>query len=90
MLAHFCSMCGPKFCSMLSQEMRDAARGQNGFGQSASGVNGGLSTAKIGAALAMKAQESKRGGGEIYRWRGAVLQAAPPLAGALSFDALYF
>jgi phosphomethylpyrimidine synthase len=29
-LAHFCSMCGPKFCSMkISQEIRDAAAGQN-------------------------------------------------------------
>jgi phosphomethylpyrimidine synthase len=28
--AHFCSMCGPKFCSMkISQEVRDAARMQN-------------------------------------------------------------
>ena len=28
--AHFCSMCGPKFCSMkISQEIRDAAAGQN-------------------------------------------------------------
>ena len=28
-VAHFCSMCGPKFCSMkISQEVRDAARGQ--------------------------------------------------------------
>jgi phosphomethylpyrimidine synthase len=26
-VAHFCSMCGPKFCSMkISQEVRDAAR----------------------------------------------------------------
>ncbi|MGH6992884.1 MAG: phosphomethylpyrimidine synthase ThiC, partial [Caulobacteraceae bacterium] len=29
-VAHFCSMCGPKFCSMkISQEVRDAARGSN-------------------------------------------------------------
>ncbi len=29
-VAHFCSMCGPKFCSMkISQEIRDAAGGQN-------------------------------------------------------------
>ncbi|MDB5499602.1 MAG: phosphomethylpyrimidine synthase ThiC [Phenylobacterium sp.] len=29
--AHFCSMCGPKFCSMkISQDIRDAARAQNG------------------------------------------------------------
>jgi phosphomethylpyrimidine synthase len=28
--AHFCSMCGPKFCSMkISQDIRDAARQQN-------------------------------------------------------------
>ena len=28
--AHFCSMCGPKFCSMkISQEIRDTARAQN-------------------------------------------------------------
>jgi len=28
--AHFCSMCGPKFCSMkISQEVRDAAKAQN-------------------------------------------------------------
>ncbi len=29
-LAHFCSMCGPKFCSMkISEEVRDYARSQN-------------------------------------------------------------
>ena len=28
-LAHFCSMCGPKFCSMkISQEVRDYAKNQ--------------------------------------------------------------
>jgi phosphomethylpyrimidine synthase len=27
-LAHFCSMCGPKFCSMkLTQDLREQARG---------------------------------------------------------------
>jgi phosphomethylpyrimidine synthase len=31
--AHFCSMCGPKFCSMkISQDIRDAARAQNDQG----------------------------------------------------------
>jgi phosphomethylpyrimidine synthase len=30
-LAHFCSMCGPKFCSMkLTQDLREAARGMAG------------------------------------------------------------
>jgi phosphomethylpyrimidine synthase len=56
-LAHFCSMCGPKFCSMkISQEVRDAARGQNDT----------LSSAEIRAALAKKAEEFRDGGAEIY------------------------
>jgi phosphomethylpyrimidine synthase len=56
-LAHFCSMCGPKFCSMkISQEVRDAARGQNDS----------MSTAEIRAAMAKKAAEFREHGGEIY------------------------
>jgi len=56
-VAHFCSMCGPKFCSMkISQEVRDAARGQNDS----------LSSAEIRAAMAKKAEEFKQSGGEIY------------------------
>ncbi len=56
-VAHFCSMCGPKFCSMkISQEVRDSARGKNDS----------LSTAEIRAAMAKKAEEFKRSGGEIY------------------------
>src|SRR5207342_3839784 len=55
--AHFCSMCGPKFCSMkISQEVRDFARGKNDT----------LSTAEIRAAMAKKSEEFKQGGGEIY------------------------
>jgi phosphomethylpyrimidine synthase len=56
-VAHFCSMCGPKFCSMkISQEVRDAARGSND----------GMSTAEIRAAMEKKAAEFRSGGGEIY------------------------
>ena len=56
-VAHFCSMCGPKFCSMkISQEVRDAARGNNDS----------MSTAEIRAAMAKKSEEFKQGGGEIY------------------------
>ncbi len=56
-VAHFCSMCGPKFCSMkISQEVRDAAKGQNDT----------LSTAEIRAAMAKKAAEFRDHGGEIY------------------------
>ncbi|HEX6803490.1 MAG TPA: phosphomethylpyrimidine synthase ThiC [Terriglobales bacterium] len=56
-IAHFCSMCGPKFCSMkISQEVRDAAKGTNDT----------LSSAEIRAAMAKKSEEFKQAGGEIY------------------------
>ena len=33
-IAHFCSMCGPKFCSMkISQEVRDYSAAQKGMDQ---------------------------------------------------------
>ncbi len=57
-VAHFCSMCGPKFCSMkISQEVRDAARERNDT----------LSAAEIREAMARKSEEFRQGGGEIYR-----------------------
>lgn len=41
--AHFCSMCGPKFCSMkISQDIRDAARGQNDAGASLVDAEAGM------------------------------------------------
>ncbi len=39
-LAHFCSMCGPKFCSMkITQEVRDFAAGQEKTGDGAEPVS---------------------------------------------------
>jgi phosphomethylpyrimidine synthase len=57
-VAHFCSMCGPKFCSMkITQEVRDyAAR---------TGV--AAETAALAQGLREKADEFVKGGGEIYR-----------------------
>jgi phosphomethylpyrimidine synthase len=56
-VAHFCSMCGPKFCSMkISQEVRDVARGSNDS----------MSTAEIRAAMAKKSDEFRARGSEIY------------------------
>lgn len=54
--AHFCSMCGPKFCSMkITQEVRDYAAAK------------GLSeAAALEQGLAAKSEEFKRAGGEIY------------------------
>ena len=50
--AHFCSMCGPKFCSMkISQDIRAAAAAQNDVAE---------------AGMAEMAQRFRKTGGEIY------------------------
>ncbi|MEO7026306.1 MAG: phosphomethylpyrimidine synthase ThiC [Caulobacteraceae bacterium] len=50
--AHFCSMCGPKFCSMkISQEIREAAAAQNDVASQG---------------MAAMAEKFREGGGEIY------------------------
>jgi phosphomethylpyrimidine synthase len=55
-VAHFCSMCGPKFCSMkITQEIRDLAR-ERGSAPEAAREQG----------LAEKAEEFRRGGGKLY------------------------
>jgi phosphomethylpyrimidine synthase len=57
-VAHFCSMCGPKFCSMkITQEVREYAAAQ-GIAEE---------TAAVAAGLREKAEEFKKSGGEIYR-----------------------
>ena len=54
--AHFCSMCGPKFCSMkITEDVRRYAE-ENGYGDE-SAVDSGLRD---------KAEEFRRSGGEIY------------------------
>jgi phosphomethylpyrimidine synthase len=51
--AHFCSMCGPKFCSMqISQEVRDFASKQN------QGVEGFIATGPSGAETAAASREA--------------------------------
>ncbi|MDQ5858256.1 MAG: phosphomethylpyrimidine synthase ThiC [Acidobacteriota bacterium] len=56
-LAHFCSMCGPHFCSMkITQEVREYAAAQ------------GIDEEKaLEVGLEEKAGEFQRGGGEVYR-----------------------
>jgi phosphomethylpyrimidine synthase len=50
-VAHFCSMCGPKFCSMkISQEVRDAAEAEE----------------KAAAGMREKSEEFREAGSEIY------------------------
>lgn len=67
--AHFCSMCGPKFCSMkISQEVREFAGKQN---QSAEGF---IASEKLGAetAAASKAaaEQGMREMAEVYKEKG--------------------
>ena len=55
--AHFCSMCGPKFCSMkISQDIRDAAKAQN---------DAGASLAEAEAGMAEMSAKFRAGGGAI-------------------------
>jgi phosphomethylpyrimidine synthase len=55
-VAHFCSMCGPKFCSMqITQELREAARRE---GRDAKEL--------VSEGLEQKAAEFRQAGGEIY------------------------
>jgi phosphomethylpyrimidine synthase len=56
-VAHFCSMCGPHFCSMrITQDVREYARQHN--------LEEG---AVIQVGMMEKAREFREGGGEIYR-----------------------
>ena len=53
-VAHFCSMCGPKFCSMkITQDVRDYAAKQN-------------TDTMLEAGMAEKSAEFRAKGGEIY------------------------
>ena len=57
--AHFCSMCGPKFCSMkISQDIRNAAAAEPRQATDAGALRD---------ELARKAAEFRKSGGEIYQ-----------------------
>ena len=57
-VAHFCSMCGPKFCSMrITQDVRDYAKKL--------GIDGGEQALEAG--MKNKAQEFRAGGSDIYK-----------------------
>jgi phosphomethylpyrimidine synthase len=58
--AHFCSMCGPNFCSMkITQDVRDYAA-QKGMAVDEA----------VAAGLREKAEQFRREGGEVYRANG--------------------
>jgi phosphomethylpyrimidine synthase len=59
--AHFCSMCGPKFCSMkITQEVRDFAAKQN------AGAETFLAAEEADKGMAKMSQRFREEGGEIY------------------------
>src|SRR5690606_33526169 len=58
-LAHFCSMCGPQFCSMkISQEVREFARIEDRSVADAAAAEAGMQE---------KAAEFRRSGSELYK-----------------------
>ena len=64
-VAHFCSMCGPKFCSMkISQEVRDyaAAQGEDG----AESEETAATRAEIEAGMAKMSEEYNNSGRKLY------------------------
>jgi len=69
-LAHFCSMCGPKFCSMkISQEVREFARlnpSSTTLATTLAASAGVIAIKQIDNDLQVKAKEFREGGSEIY------------------------
>jgi len=60
-VAHFCSMCGPNFCSMkITQDVRDYAEA-HGIGADEAVAQG----------MKEKADEFRRAGGDLYQPRAA-------------------
>jgi phosphomethylpyrimidine synthase len=71
--AHFCSMCGPKFCSMkISQEVRDFAAKQNqpSTGFIAAEEGGKLAIVEAEAGMAEMSKVFKETGSELYMGAG--------------------
>ncbi|SIO21807.1 phosphomethylpyrimidine synthase ThiC [Salinivibrio sp. ES.052] len=64
-VAHFCSMCGPKFCSMkISQEVRDYAK-ENGYAAAGEAIDVTMLEDPL-AGMQQKSQEFRAKGSELY------------------------
>jgi len=69
-VAHFCSMCGPKFCSMkISQEVRDYAKDLEAKGIDPNKLGEPIEIKMVDVEAEMKAKsaEFKNAGAEIYQ-----------------------
>jgi phosphomethylpyrimidine synthase len=68
-VAHFCSMCGPKFCSMkITQEVRDYAKDLEARGIDPNNVGDAIEIKMVDveAQMQAKSEEFKQTGSEIY------------------------
>jgi phosphomethylpyrimidine synthase len=64
--AHFCSMCGPKFCSMkITQEVREFAARQN------APLEQSIAVDEAEAGMAAMSERYRQGGSELYIGAGA-------------------
>ena len=78
-VAHFCSMCGPKFCSMkIIQDVRDYAAKLEAVEIKLVGMDGQQEqvVAEVESGMARMAETFKETGGEIYHQAAALKQAA--------------
>ncbi|WP_421347258.1 phosphomethylpyrimidine synthase ThiC [Aeromonas veronii] len=78
-VAHFCSMCGPKFCSMkITQDVRDYAAKLEAVEIKLVGMDGQQEqvVAQVESGMARMAETFKETGGEIYHLAAALKQAA--------------
>ncbi|MFM4984932.1 phosphomethylpyrimidine synthase ThiC [Aeromonas veronii] len=78
-VAHFCSMCGPKFCSMkITQDVRDYAAKLEAVEIKLVGMDGQQEqvVAQVESGMARMAENFKESGGEIYHQAAALKQAA--------------
>jgi phosphomethylpyrimidine synthase len=68
-VAHFCSMCGPKFCSMkITQEVRDYAKDLETQGVDISDASAiEIKMIDVAAEMQAKSDEFKAAGSEIYQ-----------------------
>ncbi|WP_462170812.1 phosphomethylpyrimidine synthase ThiC [Pseudoalteromonas xiamenensis] len=68
-VAHFCSMCGPKFCSMkITQDVRDFAKSleAQGIDPNAMGEHIEIKMVDVEAEMKAKSAEFKASGSELY------------------------
>ncbi|WP_349920025.1 phosphomethylpyrimidine synthase ThiC [Aeromonas veronii] len=78
-VAHFCSMCGPKFCSMkITQDVRDYAAKLEAVEVKLVGMDGQQErvVAEVETGMAQMAEVFKEKGGELYHQAATLKQAA--------------